>query len=294
MKRRAGYLIHMSHYDPAWIKRKRYEKPFDLKLGIEIVDALKEEGFDALFIGVSDGVIYKSHPELKKHYSVPMKELAALAAHARKAGLEVVPKLNFSKSPINQHDCWGIAPGVQWYEDFDDMEAYLKRRFECIDEVLAACGKCKLLHVGMDEDHTRSYTQYCDAIKALRGRLKERGLRTAVWNDMAISYPNGDIFVEKSAMALERVPKDVLNILWAYRAVPERQVKAILSKGFELWGAPGLDPKQAGDYLRVLARHGASGALMTTWRKCVPSNRKELLSRIRELGPVYREAFLGR
>jgi hypothetical protein len=283
-----AYLLHITHYDPKWIKEKPLEQSFDFELACEIIETLKTEGFNTLVIDIADGVIYKSHPELKKHYSVPMNTLRDMAEKAHSAGLEVIPKLNFSKSEINMHDNWGRKPGALWNEDFDDFEAYYKKAFECIDEVIAACKPCNKFHIGMDEDHTRSYSQYCEAIEAFHLKLKERGLRTIIWNDMAIPYPNGHIFVEKSLAALERTPKDVIHVLWDYKGFPQEASQKILDSGFELWGAPGRDPEQAQICLDFLKEKNASGALMTTWTKCIKENRNLLLEDIQKMGPIYR------
>lgn len=288
-----GYLLHITHYDPKWMEKKAQEEPFDLELGYEIIKALKTEGFNTLIIDIADGVIYKSHPELKKHYSVPMDILTKLAQKAHCTGLEVIPKLNFSKSEINVHDNWGRKPGTVWHEDFDDFKAYYKKAFECIDETMAACYPCEKFHIGMDEDHTRSHGQYCEAINILHSGLRERGLRTVIWNDMAISCSYGQVFVEKSLAALERIPKDVIHVLWSYSGFPSEAVCKIIDSGFELWGAPGRDLPQAEKYLRFLREQNASGALMTTWTKCVAENQKLLLADIQKMGLVYRDVFLG-
>ena len=169
-----GYLLHLTHYDPQWVLKKNSERPFDLGLAMEIADELAGAGFNALLVGVSDGVRYKSHPEFRRKYSVPMKQLETLCKHARSLGLEIIPKLNFSRSAINRHNDWMLAPKENWYVHFDD-DYYWKTGFEAIDEVIAACRPKRFFHVGMDEDHDRSYTQYVDAILRLRAGLKKRG-----------------------------------------------------------------------------------------------------------------------
>ena len=68
--RNCGYLIHITHYDPAWCRRKARERPFDLPTALAVVEALAEEGFTHLVIDLKDGVAWRSHPELRKHYTV--------------------------------------------------------------------------------------------------------------------------------------------------------------------------------------------------------------------------------
>jgi hypothetical protein len=282
-----GFLLHLTHYAPGWVPKKPQEQPFDPGVAGEIVEELARQGFNALLIGVSDGVRYRSHPEFGRHYSAPMAELEALATHARSLGLEVIPKLNFSRSPINCHNDWMRAPGEQWHTHFED-DYYWRTAFEAIDEVIAACRPARYFHVGMDEDHERSYSQYVEALRVLRAGLRKRHLTMAAWSDSALGYPSGQIYREKSEMAEDLLPRDSVRVLWDYRTVPGAAVRRIRRLGHELWGAPGArDPKQVLGFRRALLRAGGSGMVMTRWVKCSADNRAMLLDLIRTLGPVY-------
>lgn len=99
-------LLHMTHYDPSWNVRKESEAPFSLEAGLAILNKMKESGFNTVILDIEDGVIYKSHPELTRHYSVPMDELKQFADSARELGIDFIPKLNFSRSGRNLHDKW--------------------------------------------------------------------------------------------------------------------------------------------------------------------------------------------
>lgn len=282
-----GYLIHLTHYDPVWWERKAKEVPFDPKVAKEIIAALADQGFNMLLIGVSDGVRYKSHPELRRHYSHPMSVLRKLADEARKRGMQIVPKLNFSRSEINRHNQWMRKEGQAWHEQFDD-EAFFKLGFDAIDEVIDACAPERFFHVGMDEDHDRSLKQYVQAILTLREGLKQRKLRTVCWNDSAISYASGQAHREKSETAEKHLPTDVVQLLWNYSYVPETQMKAIRRRGFELWGAPGAkSPELLTQFRDALVKAGATGMVMTHWAPCIPDRKKDLLERISTYGPLY-------
>jgi len=281
-----GYLIHLTHYDPWWMKTKSEEKPFDMDLGLEAVDELGRRGFNTLFIGVSDGVRYASHPELAKPYSVPMDQLKKLSGRARSAGLTVIPKLNFSKSEINGHDFWSRRPGAPWYEEFDEP-AYFKKGFDCIDEIIAACGPERFFHIGMDEDHERSVRQYILAMETLRKGLKERGLRTVTWSDSSIGYGSAEVHQEKSQIAEKKISRDIVRILWNYQDVPVKEMKILRRRGFTLWGAPGRDPGHVEKFKKALLSEGGDGLVMTFWRPCRPENREKMLEQIKTLGPVY-------
>jgi hypothetical protein len=282
-----GYLIHLTHYDPVWVRRKPREKPFDLELGLEIVEALAADGFNLLVIDCADGVKYKSHPELAKRYTIPMKQLETLAAAARGKGLEVAPKLNFSRSQFHHHNTWLLAPGEQWHDHFDD-EAYWRKAFEVVDELIAVCRPKRFFHVGMDEDHDRSYTQYVEAIKTLHDGLKKRKLRTIIWNDTMIRYASGMIHAEKSLAAEKAAPRDIVEVVWCYDRVPEDAIRRVGKAGFELWGAPGWrQPSTTAAFRSAVARAGGKGLLMTTWMPCRPRNRRVLLESISMMGPIY-------
>jgi len=284
-----AYLMHMTHYDPHWVEHKATEKPFDPSVAQAVIEALRGYGFNALVVSVGDGVVFRSHPELRKHYSEPMKILVALAKQARAAGMEFIPKFNFSMSAINCHNDWIRAPKQTWWDDLDHDAAYYGKAFAIIDEVVKACGGATRLHIGMDEDHNRSHAQFVATIEALRKRLKQRGLRTIMWSDAAIPYPNGQVYVEKALAALEHCSRDVVQVLWDYRGTPTRAAKRIVDNGFEWLGAPGWsDAKQISNYANLCRRLGATGLLMTRWIKCVKENRQELLDCIHRAAPHYR------
>jgi hypothetical protein len=237
---------------------------------------------------VADAVKYASHPELARRYTVPMARLEKLAAAARGKGLEVAPKLNFSRSSIHHHNDWMLAPDEQWYEHFDD-EVWWKKGFELIDELIGVCQPKRFFHVGMDEDHDRSYSQYIETIKGLHAGLKQRKLRALIWNDTGIEYASGMIHAEKSLTAEPALPKDLVQVLWRYDAVPRAGIKRLRKEGFELWGAPGSRSAEGAAAFRdAVLEAGGTGLLMTMWIPCRASNRKRILETIRRMGPVYR------
>lgn len=283
-----GYLLHLSHYDPRWCGRKAEEKPFDLDVALEIAAALHAEGFNLLAIDCEDAVGYRSHPELSRHYTVPIRNLEVLASAARERGLDVMPKLNFSRSYWHHHNEWMLGPDEAWYEHFDD-DVYWQKAFDLINELIAACLPKRLFHVGMDEDHDRSHTQYIAAIRCLHSGLDERGLRTAIWNDTATPWAPACVHYEKSLAAERDTEKDIVQILWDYGAVPTDSIQRIREQGFELWGAPGSgDLDQVREFRDTVLRLGGTGLFMTTWSHCDASSRHRLLHSIRDMGPLYR------
>ncbi len=273
-----GYLLHLTHYDPRWWKNKEKEKPFDLELGLEIIGAMAEVGMNLLVIDCADGVEYESHPELKRHYSVPMSTLEALVAAAREKGIEVVPKLNFSKSPIHRHNHW-FRP----HNMLPDNEEYWTKAYEIIDELISICKPERFFHIGMDEDHDRNNEQYIKVIKELQRGLKKRGLRTVIWNDSSYRTSHA----KQSLVAEKAIPNNIVQVVWDYRNAKPHVVERLIEQGFEVWGAPGRDPDLVKKWRGVILGQGGKGLLMTMWIACIQDNREKLLNTIRESGSLY-------
>jgi len=159
-----GFLLHITHYDPVWCARKATERPFDLKVALAVIDAMAEAGLNLLIVDAKDAVAYATHPELARPYTQPMQILHRLREHAFARGIETAVKLNFSQSALHQHNHW-FRP----YHDLFDNAEYWQRGFQVIDELVAAVRPKRFFHIGMDEDHARSYTQYAAAIQTLHG-----------------------------------------------------------------------------------------------------------------------------
>jgi len=277
-----GFLLHLSHYDPRWCRRKSRERPIDVDLALEVIDSLAEAEMNLLVIDCADGVRYRSHPELARPYSVPMRSLKRLAAAAERRGIEVVPKLNFARSPHHRHNQW-FRPHTRGFDD----PAYWRAAFEVIDELIGVRRPKRFFHVGMDEDHSRSYTQYADAICTLHAGLKRRGLRTVMWKD-AHDWPEAQCHTEKSRAAVREIPRDVVQVPWDYGAARPGVVRRLVRKGFEVWGAPGRTPERVRAWRDALLAHGGRGILLTLWAPCRPGNRSDLLGVIRTCGPLCR------
>ncbi|MFB3892095.1 MAG: hypothetical protein ACE15C_08750 [Phycisphaerae bacterium] len=280
-----GIQLHLSHYDPVWYERKAREKPFDLRTGLEAIDAMAEVGLNLLVIDCEDGVKYASHPELARPYSVPMSTLRALVERAGERGVEVVPKLNFSRSNWHHHNDW-FRPHHRKWGMFDTPE-YWRLAMEVVDELIANCRPRRFFHVGMDEDHDRTYDQYARAIVTLRRLLKARGLRPVVWNDTAYLFPETAIHHEKCLYAEPRIPKDVVEVVWQYETTKPRVPRRLKSEGFQdVWVAPGLDPEKVAKAVKVAKACGCTGILLTRWRPTYRKDRKAILNWIRTDGPI--------
>ena len=274
-------MIHITHYDPVWWAGKARERPFELKVGLDVIDAMCEAALNTLVIDCADGLKYKSHGELKRHYSVATSTLKRLVKRCESRGIEVVPKLNFAQSGVHWHNHW-FRP----HNALFDSEEYFRIAFEVIDEIIETSRPREFFHIGMDEDHWRSTAQYVSAIKTLRRGLKKRGLRTIIWNDSACDEPQAAVHKEKSLVAEERIPKDIVQVVWDYSGAQPRILRRIVERGFELWGAPGHSPKLVAKMNRALLRSKGKGILLTCWCPCIPRNRAKMLELIRTCGPL--------
>jgi len=278
-----GLLIHVSHYDPVWWTAKTKEKPFDVAVACDVLDAMAAAGMNLLVVDCADGVKYRSHPELKRHYSVPMRDVKKLADRAHALGIDVAPKLNFAKSGRNLHDMW-MHPWSDPLRWTCSLDKYYEVAADCIAEVVDACRPERFFHIGMDEDHFRSHAQYVDAIKTLRKIVKHHRLRTIVWND-ACHYRKdalAQVHADKCRDAEQHLPKDVVQVLWDYARAHPGIVKRVRDEGFEVWVAPGRDTK----HLRTWRRAKPDGWLLTAWVKCERKHRRHLLELVNTLGPM--------
>jgi len=278
-----GYLLHISHYDPSWCAVKDKEKPFDLQVGLEVVDVMAEAGFNLLVMDPKDGVAYGSHPELKRHYTQPMDVLGRLAGHARERGLDVAVKLNFSQSGTHRHNHW-FAP----HNGLFDNDEYWQRAFRIIDELIEAARPKRFFHVGMDEDHDRSVPQYVEAIRTLHEGLSRRHIRTLIWNDSACHWPQAAVHRDKSLAAEKHAPKDVTHVIWDYGdTIDIDAFRRAIGRGLTVWGAPGSRPGNVEAMLGVLAECGAEGILLTRWIPCIPENRDTLIGRVKSASKLF-------
>ena len=283
-----GFLMHVTHYDPVWCKRKAREKPFELEVALELVDAMADAGLNLLVVDCGDGVRYRSHPETARRYTVPMRQLRKLADRAGRRGIEFVPKLNFSRSPYHHHNDW-MRPHAAPYGRGDWSTA-----FEFIDELIGVCRPRRFFHVGMDEDHDRSHEQYSAAVRELRKGLKQRKLRTVIWNDSMLSWAGGQVYAEKCRCAEPKIPRDVVHVLWNYSGTNRKVLRRVIGEGFDVWGAPGRDPDKVRECRDALLSLGGAGILLTRWAPCRRGNRAALLRLIRELGPLCHDTGGGR
>ena len=287
-----AYLAHISHYDPKWSVTKKQEEPFASELGVELMEHLNVYGFNTLILDCADGVEYKSHPELRRHYTISQESLSTFIAAARRLGFDLIPKLNFSKSGRNLHDMW-MSPHVDlldWTGSID-RGVYWKVAEDLVNEAILLFRPKQYFHIGMDEDHYRSVNQYAETIIKLDAMIKRRGLRTIIWNDSCYNQPDSPNkhHADKCEAAEHLIPKDIVHVLWEYGKPCAEPLARLKREGFDVWVAPGLSSEKVKDWKRVASANHADGLVITNWIKCSTSNRSALLAAVDKVGPAYAE-----
>ena len=285
-----AYLLHISHYDPCWCVKKDKEEVFDPVLAEEVIKKLAVYGYNTLIIDCADGLEFKSHPELKRHYTISQKEIHNLIKLAGQLNIDIIPKLNFSKSGRNMHDMW-MAPHselVSWTKSVNSG-VYWEIAEDVIRELIALFKPGKYFHIGMDEDHYRSIGQYADTINRLDSLISRHGLGTVVWNDSC--YWQADSankhHEEKCLNAEPNISRNVTHTLWEYETPCLKAVRRLVKRGFDVWAAPGKTEERVLAWKKVLMEEGGKGIVMTNWIKCSADNRENILSLIDKLGPFY-------
>jgi hypothetical protein len=198
--------------------------------------------------------------------------------------------MNFSMSPQHRHSHW-FEPTQSEAPSRD----FWRRGLGAVDQVVAAV-KPRIVHVGMDEDDTRSPEEYRRDLHRLHRELKKRKLRMAMWADVCHRWRAQQRW--KEIPAIRSLPRDIILMPWFYEAVPEDWVKRLLGWGFEVIGTSscwlkrrkGRRAKAPLDntrgWARAVARLGGSGVVVTNWIKCSRENRAALLKTVRLCGPI--------
>ena len=273
-----AHLVHLTHCgDPRWTRRRWYRKPFDLDATLRIVTELAKMRYKYVIVDVKDAVRFRSHPELARPWTQPMRHYAEIVKLARSLGMGVIPKLNFSKSP----------PGVphhhnKWFRPYDrlpDNDEYFCRAFQLIDELIAV-DLPEYFHIGMDEDFARPLDAYVRCIRTLRKGLKERGVRTMRWVDLEKRWMPREVRT-KNEKAIRLLPKDIVNVIWTYvEPDPYPWVGRLCNEGYTvIGGSGGIGADKVGGkveievarlqavraFTREIVRHNALGMISTTW-----------------------------
>ena len=273
-----GFLMHLTHYDSVWVKRKHVEKRFDLALTRTLIDDMAQAGLNTLIIDVEDAVQYESHPELRRAYSAPMADYRRIVAHARRKGLTVIPKLNFAKG-IDLHNAW-MSP----YDEIPDTKPYFDHALMLVDELVKG-QPIRFFHIGMDEDD-RSPARYQKVILKLHRELARRRLRTVMWADIGHWWT--PVRNAKTRAVLPALPRDMVMMPWTYDDRSQRRWARMLTKmGFEVWGGTGPKTENMQMWAADIANAGGHGLVATLWVPLDSTHARPQRKIIRDAGRLF-------
>lgn len=211
----------------AWYLPKAYteENKIDASTWDKTIPFLAERKYNMLVIDVGDGIRYESHPEISAPNAWDKDFLRKKLAEARAAGLEPIPKLNFSCC----HHTW-----LKEYRRMVSTPTYYRVVADLIREVSEVFDNPRYFHVGMDEEndmnqtwrelsHIRHGELWWHDLYYYLGEVEKYGATPWVWSDYCWDFP--DAFIK-------RMPKSVLQSNWYYELFKDypattRQARAI-------------------------------------------------------------------
>ena len=277
----------------------------------EVTDRMAAKGFNMVVIGLAEGVVYPSHPELAVKGSWSVEKLKAELERLRGLGLEPIPKMNFAAS----HDTW-----LKEYHRMVSTETYYKVCADLIRDVVEIFGHPRFIHLGYDEEMpiaqaksaymvVRHGELWWHDLEFFRKEVEKNGCRAWIWSDYL--WHHRDEY-------LKRMPKSVLQSNWYYRtdfsdklcdrAAMEEKIMAAAWGETVAGPSAFLDLERAGyDQLpcgsiwasddnfaalvpfcrKHIARERLKGFLMAPWLATIEVNRAKLLKAVDIAAAVF-------
>lgn len=253
-----------------------------------VTDRMAERGYNMILIDLNEGVKYESRPEIAVKGAWSVEKLRAELARLRKLGLEPIPKLNFSA----MHD--------EWLGDYGRMlctDEYYRACADLIRECVAIFDNPRFFHIGYDEEDVRNQSNH-EYLALRQGEqwwhdflwfvrtVEAAGSRTWIWSDWM--WEHHDEF-------LKRCPRSVLQSNWYYdqgfseRAFRWPRIKCYLDldkAGFDqiATASNNVFASNAGETVEFceqnLSGDRLMGYLMSSWRRCLPSERERNLKAV--------------
>ena len=204
-------LVHLGHN--MWSAAR----PYDTVLRCEdaewrlITDRMAAVGMNMIVIDLAEGIVYPSHPELAIKGSWSVEKIRAEIARLKAAGIEAIPKINFSAG----HDGW-----LGEYSRMVATPKYYSLCSELIRDVAEIFDHPRFFHIGFDEE-TASHqdgSRRCLYISVRKGEfwwydflhivrtVEKNNMRAWTWSDYAWDHPE----------FYTRCPKSVLMSNWYY------------------------------------------------------------------------------
>ncbi len=255
---------------------------FSFEVYKRLVLRASEAGFNMIILDLGDGIAWKSHPEVTVENPISLDELQELLKFTRDAGLEPIPKLNFS----TVHDIW-----LGEYERMVGTRAYHKLCSDLIDEAVELFHGPRFFHIGMDEEtlphHLSINLEYVvlrigslwvEAVERFNEDVRRNGAQAWIW---------GDCFWKGREETPPAVPNDIIISDWQYGNAPDYpSMRLIEELGYRQ--VPAGSNWTRKDNLSHLAEftsknlkpEGLLGLMQTVWHPMVPEHE-----------PFYQEAI---
>ena len=243
---------------------------------------------------------WKSHPEIHVPYGMEPEDLREEVAYARDRFMEPIPLVN-----TLGHSEWIFKNGQhkELAEDVNSPHAYdasapdaYKFVFDIFTEALELF-KPKHFHIGHDEVKVPSFdefgkyparpqnlakgatTLFIEDTNRLADWLRERGVKTMMWGDMALHESEGDptawdtLTAANAPSVLEAqrmrslLPKDAIIADWRYHPGSEQRngLSVLKQSGYETLGCPWFEPENIRGWAHQALKNQSSGILETTW-----------------------------
>lgn len=302
-----GNLLHLSHN--MWSDREVAEwgqlkgedlqyvcaKPFlrfDESLWNDLIRRMAAAGMNTVVLDLGDGVAYESHPEIAVKNAWAPKKLRAELEKLWKAGLEPIPKLNFSTA----HDAW-LGP----YARCVSTPAYYQVCEDLIGEVVRLFDNPRLFHLGYDEETFHHQRQYAHVVvrqfelwwhdfQFFRQQVERHSARAWIWSDYIWSHPEE---------FRRQMPRSVLQSNWYYGATFDEKKERAAHAYLELeqhnydqvptasnWSTPDSFKATVEYCSPRISPERLKGFLQTFWRPTVERYREHHLQAIDLVGEV--------
>ena len=284
-----GALFHLSPdvWTGVWNVQPMSEV-FDEAVWLDLVDRAADAGMNTIVVDVANAIRYDSHPEIAKEGAYSIDWMRKQVVLCREKGIALIPKLNFSA----MHD--------EWLGDYGRMLCtgeYYRACGDLIRECIAIFDNPRFFHIGYDEEDIRNQSNH-EHVILRQGELwwhdflwfvktvEAAGSRTWIWSDWI--WEHHDEF-------LRRCPRSVLQSNWYYdqgfneRAFRWPRIKCYLDldkAGFDqiATASNNVFASNAGETVEFCERNLSDGLLkgylMSSWRRCLPSERDRNLEAV--------------
>ena len=210
MDKKWGLLVHLGRN--MWGDlRAQTEVHFDMDVWNDFVDHCEANGLNMIIMDVGEAVEWESHPELSIKGAWSKELVKSEVLRLREKGIELIPKLNFSKT----HDAW---LGV--YSRMVSTPEYYKVTKELIEEVYEMFLHPSIIHIGMDEENWKHATEGDRSVIMFRSSalqvndtnyfiecVENLGAKCHMWHDPYCNVKEEDA---------ERIKKSVIPEVWMY------------------------------------------------------------------------------